>query len=237
MKSSIITVLLALIASAWGLSIYDIQRPGNPGVDNSYPSTYIGKTVSVEGIVTASNYRNEGFCISESVSGPWRGILVLDRSNHVNIGDKVQIRGTVSEIFGMTCIQDLTQLNITDRNRQLPVPVNVTTGQLMRADEAEAYEGVLVRVLNVTCTQILGSRGRFGVTDGTGQCFVNANRFTDRSSYLSPKSGDLFSVITGVVIYSMGEYSINPRHQNDAVTMLPTFNQNRSWGRIKSIYK
>lgn len=237
MKIIVSTLLLMLSLSMWGLSIYDIQYTTNPGMDNSYPSPYVGKTVSVEGIVTATNYRKEGFFISETASGPWRGILIIDRNNRVNLGDKVQVRGTVSEIFGMTYIQDLSQLNIIDRNRQLPTPINVTTGQLMRADEVEAYEGVLVKVLNVTCAQIFGSRGRFSVTDGTGHCFVNSGQFNDHSNILNPKIGDNFNSITGMVVYSMGEYSINPRHQNDAATMMPTFNQNRSWGRIKSIYK
>jgi hypothetical protein len=51
------------------------------------------------------------------------------------------------------------------------------------------------------------------------------------------KSGDVFASLTGIVCYAYGEYSINPRNRFDVSVMIPVFNQNRSWGRIKSIYK
>ncbi len=230
--------MVLFIATAMSaLSIYDIQYTNAPGIDNTYPSPYVGKSVTVEGIVTATDHSSGAFFISEAISGPWRSIMIIDRKSQPNVGDKVQITGTVRETFGMTCIQDISSFRTIDTNVTLPQPVNVTTGQISRAIEAEAYEGVLIRVQNTTCSQNNTSRGRFYVTDGTGQSQIRITEFGGRPIPLAVNVGDQFTSITGILTYSFGEFSLNPRTRSDIVIMQPVFNQSRSWGRIKSIYK
>ncbi len=237
MKISITILVLLASWSLAALSIFDIQYTTTPGIDNTYPSPFVGKSVTIEGIVVATNYQGGGFFLNETISGAWRGILVLDRKYPVSIGDKVQISGIVNEVYGMTCIQDLSKLRKIDSNRPLPQFMNLTTSQLIRSDEAESYEGVLVRVLNATCSQVTGTKGRFGVTDGTGQCLIYPGVFGDRTQRFSIKTGDQFGSIQGLLIYSFGAYSLSPRNRNDISVMQPVFNQSTSWGRIKSIYK
>lgn len=232
----LLIVLLLMTTLVTAVSIYEVQYTNNPGVDSSYPSSWVGKEVVLDGIVTATNYTSGGYYISEPISGAWRGILILDKKNSPNPGDRIQVRGKVHETFGMTCIQDVNFYRVLDRGGSLPQPAIVTTGQLSRSDEAEAYEGVYVRVINVSTASAKSKAGRFRVTDGSGQCSVQTGSFGNRKT-LSPSAGVQYSNIVGVVVFSFSEFSLNPVNLTDIQVQSPVSVQNRSWGKIKSIYK
>lgn len=233
--SILILLILGLLSAAWGLSIYEIQYTNNPGSDNTYPSLYAGKSVVTEGIVCAANYKGGGFFLSEPVAGAYSGILVIDRNSRVKVGDRVRLSGTVKESFGMTTLQDVQDLRILERNHPLPNPVILTTSQLGRSLEAEAYEGVYAKILMVSA-QGKSNRTRFAVSDGTGICSVQLGSF-DRSKPESAPKGNAYASITGVVSFSFGEFSLNPVNASDVVNAQPLSVQGRSWGKIKSIYK
>ncbi len=236
-KAILVTIaLMSLIGMMSALSIYDIQYTNNPGVDNSYPSAYVGREVVVDGIVTSPDYQNSGYFISEPLSGAWRGILILDKRYNPAPGTKVRIRGKVNESFGMTCIHNLDYFAVLDGNAGLPQPIILTTGQLSRADEAEAYEGVYARVLNASTASAKSRKGRFSVTDGSGQCSVVTGSFA-RTKAISPATGTQFNSIIGIVVFGFSEFSLNPVSANDVQIQTPKSTQNRSWGKIKSIYK
>ncbi len=236
-KITLLTLFACLFIMAWGLSISEIQYTTFPGSDNTYPSRYAGKAVSTEGIVVANNYRSGGFFISEPVSGPYSGLLVLSTQSQVKSGDRIRISGTVQETFGMTTLQDVTALSIIEHNHPLPHPVNLTTAQLTRAVEAEAYEGVYVKVRSVSSTGSSRSNSRFMISDGTGMCAVNLGNFEHSKPTPAKALGTQFSSITGVVSFSFGEFSLNPVSDTDIVINQPVSVQSRSWGKIKSIYK
>jgi hypothetical protein len=234
-----ILIMLCLIASlsvgAWAISIYDVQFTTNPGSDGTYPSRYVGKSVSLEGIVTATNYRSGGYFINEALNGGWRGILILDRNARVKQGDRVLVSGTVSETYGMTCIQDISQTRVLESNVSLPRPVLLTTGQLSQAGEAEAYEGVFAKLMNATALSTKVPKNKLTVTDGSGVCVVQGGSFGERETLKA--SGGTFASISGIVIYGFSEFSLSIVNSADAVVNQPTSVQNRSWGKIKSIYK
>ncbi|PKN75572.1 MAG: hypothetical protein CVU49_02420 [Candidatus Cloacimonetes bacterium HGW-Cloacimonetes-2] len=235
-KLLVLTVLLTCLGTAaWALSIFDIQYTANPGIDNTYPSQYVGRTVSVEGVVTATGYRGNGFILSETAGGPYRAIMVMERRNSVQVGDYIRISAKVSESFGMTCLEDVSAIRILDRNYPLPQPMMISTGQISSADESEAYEGVLVKVQNVSAASARASRGRFMVTDGSGQCPVVINSFSNLN--INPSAGTIFSYIQGIIVFAHSEYSLNPVSSNSFSLAAPVYNQSRSWGRIKSIYR
>lgn len=231
-----IASMLCFISMVGALSIYDIQYTNNPGVDNSYPSAYVGREVVLDGVVTSSDYQNSGYFLSESLSGAWRGIFVSDKRNNPVPGSKVRIRGKVHESFGMTCIQNVDYFAVLDANAGMPQAIILTTGQLSRADEAEAYEGVYARLLNSSTASAKSKKGRFNVTDGSGQCSVITGSFAGSRS-ISPMVGTQFTSIVGIVVFSFSEFSINPVNNGDVQIQLPKSTQNRSWGKIKSIYK
>ncbi len=234
---TLLILMVSLSLGAWAVSIYEIQFTSTSGSDGTYPSRYIGKNVSIEGVVTATNYKNGGYFISETLNGPWRGVYVLDRNASVNTGDIVRITGSVSETFGMTCLQDISQTRVLSSNNPLPQPVLITTGQLSRADEAEAYEGVYARLLNTTSTGSKNYRGKMQVTDGSGTCFVLSDLFSPIGTIKTTTSSSHFTSITGVVIYGFSEFALGPIATTDMIIQQPKFIQNRSWGKIKSIYK
>ncbi len=231
------TLIAGLFASAWSLSIYDIQYTTSPGSDNTYPSLYAGKSVSTEGIVTAVDYKSGGFFISEAVAGPYSGLLVMDRRSDVQVGDRVRLSGLVLESFGMTTLQNITSLVILERNHPLPRPITLTTAQLSHAVEAEAYEGVYTRILSVSSTGKKSSANRLMVSDGTGVCSVLLGNFGSANSRSAGSTVTQFSSITGLVTFSFGEFSLNPVSNSDIETNQPVSVQSRSWGKIKSIYK
>lgn len=233
---TIMAIMMSFAAMAGALTIYDIQYTNIPGVDNSYPSPYVGREVTLEGIVTATDYSQGGYFISEPISGSWRGIYIADKRNRPSQGDRIMVRGRVHESFGMTCLQDISVFRVLDRNYGLPQPLIVTTGQLSRANEAEAYEGVYVRVIGANVASSKSKAGRFTVTDGSGPCTVVTGTFSKQKS-LSPATGTQFSSIVGVVVYSFSEFSLNPVMAGDTQIQQPLSTQNRSWGKIKSIYK
>jgi len=229
-------ILMGLAAAASALTIYDIQYTNIPGVDNSYPSPYVGRDVTLEGIVTGTDFTQGGYFISEPISGSWRGIYIADKRNRPSQGDKIRVRGRVHESFGMTCLQDIGSFKMLDRNYGLPQPLIVTTGQLSRADEAEAYEGVYARIMSASVASSKSKAGRFTVTDGSGQCTVTTGSFS-RQKALSPAAGTQFSTIVGIVVFGFSEFSLNPVAAGDTQIQQPLSTQNRSWGKIKSIYK
>jgi hypothetical protein len=236
-KAILVTIaLMSLIGMMSALSIYDVQYTNNPGVDNSYPSPYVGREVLLDGIVSSPDYQNSGYFISEPLSGAWRGILVLDKRNNPAPGSKIRIRGKVHESFGMTCIHNVDYFAVLDANAGLPLPMILTTGQLSRADEAEAYEGVYARVLNASTASAKSRKGRFSVTDGSGQCSIVTGSFST-SKAISPVTGTQFNSIVGIVVFSFSEFSLNPVTGSDVQIQTPKSTQNRSWGKIKSIYK
>jgi len=239
MRKILITLILltSLSIGAWAISIYDVQFTSFSGSDGTYPSRYAGKNLSLEGIVTATNYRNGGYFISEALNGPWRGILILDRENRVQTGDRVKVNGTVSELYGMTCLQDISQTRILTSNNPLPQPMVLTSGQLSRPDEAEAYEGVFVRLLNVTPSSGKSLRNKLQVTDGSGACVVASDMFSTVSGQKSLFTATQYASISGVVVFSYSEFALGLVSSADLIPQQPKFIQNRSWGKIKSIYK
>lgn len=226
-------IVICIMADA--ISIYDIQYTNIRGADNSYPSTYLGKQVTVEGIVTAVNFTGDGYFLSEPVSGAWRGIYVWDTEHKPKTGNYLRISGEVTEYFGMTCISNLNSYRILDQQRSLPSPIIISTSQLTNPLEAEAYEGVYVRLINVSVSSIKSKNGKFMANDGSGPCSVSLGNFGTKTSL--PAMGTQFLQISGIVTFSYGEYTINPISSNDLQIQQPVHIQTRSWGSIKSLYK
>jgi predicted extracellular nuclease len=237
MKRSIwlIGLMLCVFTGAMAVTIFEVQYTSSRGVDNSYPSPYLGREVTLEGVVTAVNYRDEGYFLSERVSGAWRGIYVNDSNHNPSLGDFLRVTGEVAEHFGMTSIDDVSNYHRLDSNRALPAPVTINSGQLASALEAEAYEGVYARVVNVSASGAKVKNGRFLVNDGSGQCSIALQSFGSKTS--SPAIGTQYAQIAGVVSFSYGEYTLNPVSSSDLHIQQPVSTQNKSWGKIKSIYK
>ncbi len=215
MKLKFTSVLLFIVIcnifiSLSALTIYDIQYTEEPSGD----SPYNGQTVTVVGIITATGYETSGntrFFISDPEGGAWRGIYVYEYDTGLSVGDEVQVTGEVSEYYGFTEI-GYADVTVLSSGNSVPAPVQITTNEL--ATE-EMYEGVLVTVKYVTCTDDPDYYGQWYVDDSSGECQIDDPIY----DYPNPQIGDQFYSITGVVDYSYSEYALIPRNAGDFILM------------------
>jgi len=206
----------SLLIAQQEVSIYDIQYTTDAG-SGTYPSPYEGQTVTLTGIVTASNYYSSGsslrFFMSEPEGGAWNGIYIFQNTYEVEVGDEVTLTGEVDEYYGVTEITNLSSFSINSSGNPVPDALPASTGDLMAPDTAEQYEGCLVKVQNVETVDTPNNYGEWYVDDGSGACQIDDGIFT----YDDPSTGEEFASITGALDYSYDEYAINPREQSDFV--------------------
>ena len=103
------------------------------------------------------------------------------------------------------------QVYILNSNNPIPNPIDITTGGLANED----YEGMLVRVTDVTATYAtfnFDDYGQWRVNDGTGECNIH----NTQEGYEYPAEvGEYISSITGVSTYLFGEWKISLRMEDD----------------------
>jgi predicted extracellular nuclease len=76
------------------VSIHDIQYTTDPSGD----SPYEGETVTTQGVVTAFFYDGGNrYTFIQDGTGPWNGLLLYKPNGYVNVGDLLEVTGTVSD--------------------------------------------------------------------------------------------------------------------------------------------
>jgi hypothetical protein len=134
-------------------TIYQIQFVVNPAVKDS--STLAGATVTVEARV--SGIEGGYYYLQEGAGGQWRGLYCrVAKSGNINVGDKLQVSGLVSEYFFNTEL--IYTIGVDNFVNLGPDPNPVVVNTLAAADvhfrdatrSAERWEGNLLRLLNVT---------------------------------------------------------------------------------------
>ncbi|MCD4828061.1 MAG: T9SS type A sorting domain-containing protein [Candidatus Cloacimonetes bacterium] len=220
MKRFTLLVILSLVAGAMfaqNLTCYDVQYTANPdGV-----SPYFGQNVVVEGIVSAVLWKGyASFFISDPAGGAWSGVFIYDLENEYGydlaLGDMVEVHGLVDEYYDMTEIKDLTDVVVVSSGNPVPDPCDITTYQLSTQED---YEGVLVRVNNVTVTQDLDDHNQWFVDD---YAYRTEAQIDDGFFYLDEVMppiiitiGDTYDYLIGLVDYSYDEFGLNPRTPQD----------------------
>jgi hypothetical protein len=184
-------------------SIYEIQYTEDPSGD----SPHLDERISTTGVVTAI-FPN-GFYIQDG-SGAWNGINVYPEdydTSMLNIADEIYLEATVLEYNNKTELTELANLEVTG-SRLLPAPTHISTADLA---SQEAYEGVLVKLQNITVTNPDLGYGEWEVDDGSGTCVVD-----DLGNYTyEPVQDDEIVELTGVVDYSYGAFKLEPRTDDD----------------------
>ncbi|HCA42666.1 MAG TPA: hypothetical protein DEP28_05365 [Bacteroidetes bacterium] len=156
--------LFYYVKSSDSLTIQDVQyTPNNSGI-----SAYSNFDVrGVEGIVTADTSDIRTFSFSgnggtqtsprrvyiQNGTGPWSGIWISGNPTDIlKRGDRVRVKGTVEENFGVTRINVSSPSNIVvlSSNNPLPSALNVNTGQIPNSAQdgdslVERYESMLIR--------------------------------------------------------------------------------------------
>jgi len=140
-----------------GCTIKDIQfTPFTNG-----RSGYVGDTVTVRGIVTASaEATNLGYVyVQQRGVNAWGGIWVTGGTliTSFAVGDSVEVRGIVEEYFGLTRLANITEANLipATQNAILPTVVNPADLSVYDFAKCEKYESMLIKLENPVAGQNL----------------------------------------------------------------------------------
>ena len=184
--------------------IYDIQFTTDP----SGNSPLLDQVVTTEGIVTARFYNS--YFIQDPAGGAWTGLYV-DDSNTPSLGDRLRLTGTVVEFYGLTEITTLTDYTVESTGSALPAPEILPTADVSQ----EQWEGVLVRVENVTVTYEDLGYGEWAVSDGSGDVVID-----DKGNYTyTPVNEDFIDALVGPLDYTYGAFKIQPRDDSDILRL------------------
>ncbi|MGD2146523.1 MAG: hypothetical protein PVH41_07520 [Anaerolineae bacterium] len=182
--------------------IYDIQETYLVSGD----SPLVGHIVTTEGVVTARF--QDGYFIEDPAAGAWSGLWVYDAYTP-SMGDRLRVTGSVAEYNGLTELRDLTAYDVESSGNPLPDVEVLPTGDVSQ----EKWEGVFVRVVDVTVTQEQIQYGEWTVDDGSGDVWID-----DLGTYtFVPTMGRLLDYLQGPVYYSYGAFKIEPRDDDDIV--------------------
>lgn len=216
-------------------------------------SAYNNYRVTLSGTVTADTSDLPGYSSTplrvymQDGTGPWSGIQigttgglgasVLDLVQ----GDNVTIQGLISESFGVTRIDSITQINVNSSSNPLPEFSTVPTGEIgILASgnvQAEKWESVLIKYLNVAVTDdnadgASGTVSNFGeilVNDGTGNTRVELqdgnhlyhnlwdSTLTAIPGNVRVEEGNTFVELRGVLYFSFSNYKLAPRKDSDFI--------------------
>lgn len=222
MKKLVLLLLIGVfVVSLSAVTIYDIQYTENAGPDGTYPSPMADQDVTIQGIVTGAGYAGDKFFVCdlpEEGVGAWHGIYIynVDPEQAPQLGDMVEISGTVSEYYGVTELGYVT-VEVLSSGHDIPAPVEVSTLNLVIPAQAEQYEGCLVSISEVEVVEAQNDYGEWYVTDGEGDCQIDDGFFylDEVDPPIEIEVGQTWYQITGILDYSYDEYGLNPRTPDD----------------------
>ncbi len=188
------------------VSIHDIQYTASI----SGESPQMNNVVTTFGIVTGVfDFGEAGTFFIQDGDGPWSGIYVNESSYPVVLGDSVEVTGTVTEYYGLTEINDVTNVTVINSGNPQPNPVIIPTSDISQ----EKYEGILVTVTDAICTNPNAGFGQFIVNDSSGNCLID-----DQIYQYTPTLNHVYQ-ITGARHFLLGESKICPRVTEDITVM------------------
>lgn len=174
--------------------------------------------VTVSGVVTSGlTFKKDGFFIQDPAGGEYSGIFVFIGEGNpnmiaVNPGDAVTVSGAYDEFFGASQIEVAAAADVmvtgmgTVPAPEVVAPADITTG----GPKAEAYEGVLVQVNDVTVAANLDF-GEYSLDDDLRV----DDLFFATPDWPVPNPGDQFASIVGPLAYSFDNTKIAPRTTAD----------------------
>ena len=131
-------------------TIHEIQMVDTGGGTDA--STFVGQEVQVTGVVTASAESNNlgSVYIQEEELVSWAGIQLKSGSGlgGVEVGDLVQVTGTVFENSGMTIIDFISEVEILGTGDITPLQLTPETFTAYDLAANEQYEGMLIELQN-----------------------------------------------------------------------------------------
>lgn len=205
-----------------GFTPYDIQISTDKGIgDDCYPSPFVGQSLEVTGVVTAvrpdDQYPN--FFIQDPQKKEWAGIFVYIPSayNPPEVGTLVELTADIKEYFGLTELANISKtVELSYANTVEPVLIKANALSRGCSYEGEIYEGMLVRIENITVATGLNDKDQFSVKDSIDNEVI-VDPYLYKGDWPKSKVGTIFDSITGVVHYSYNEFKILPISKDDFV--------------------
>jgi hypothetical protein len=194
------------------------------GYGGSDASGYVGYAVTLKGVVMtdSTDFFTGDYYIQEKDSA-WSGIWINDDANTYVKGDLVEVTGMVEENFNVTRIDEPTQSQVITPSVGAYDAVLTTTGDVTtNGPMAEAFEGVLIRVENLTVTNPFADApsnfGEFEVDDGSGAVRVDDLAAAFRGNLDSTYAlNDPIDALLGFGYFSFGNAKIIPRDTMDVI--------------------
>ncbi len=173
--------------------------------------------VNVVGVVTATDAN--GVWISNGTSNAYSGVYAyLDASwdavhGPIARGDVVEVQGQYVEYYGLTEINvpgsaagEIAVVNTTAE----PAPRALTLNALLA--DPEPWEGVVLRLENLTVAAAENAYGEWTVTDGANTLFVD-DQIYDAGD--TRTAGQQLQYVQGVLSYGFGSWRLLPREAAD----------------------
>lgn len=133
-----------------GMTIVDVQKVLKP--QQSDISPYVGKTVTVTGVVVASAkiYDLGYIYIQDPTAASYAGIYCTGNSDLVKLyrTEEVTVTGTVEEYFGFTQLNVSSVVKTGKLKTIIPTSIDPSDSAFYASRAAEQYEGMLVRYVN-----------------------------------------------------------------------------------------
>jgi len=196
-------------------------------------SAWQGKTVTLRGICIMDSSSSSWYYIEEPEGGPFSGVMIYDYEHEPLRGDDVVLVGTVYEYNYMTEIQYVSYFEILSSGNPEPEPMEIQTGDISAgAPDAEQYEGALVHTDTAAVVNSNPTGPYWEIDDGTGICRVG-----NRAAYeYEPSDGDTV-LVTGVVRFVGGGYTIEPRGDDDIEIVYQGVSERPSSAKEPYFYK
>lgn len=165
--------------------------------------------------------------VQDPAGGEYSGVAVFPSAPPAAAlvpGTIVTVEGNVDEFF---CVTEIEMATITVTGTGTPLaplvipdpatladvgPAPVPPSECAGPGTAEPYEGVLVRVEDVSVVSAPDMYGQWGVGTGVG-LLVDNMMYTPMPA---PAVDDCYSQITGVLHFSFDEFKLQPRNAADA---------------------
>ncbi len=177
----------------------------------------MGQTVFLRGLVSAATELGQPSFIQDETGG----VAVYDWNfgEAVAIGDDVELSGSVTQWNGLAEIQPATLLETHSSGNPIE-PLVLTCYDIdSQSAQDEPYEGMLVRINNVTVnTSTWGGNNNYTLTDETGTCQIRIDADCDLAGTPAPSGS--FDVVACAGQYDYSEpyssgYQLLPRFQAD----------------------
>jgi len=197
-------------------TIYDIQYSEATNTD----SPLMDKLVKFTGVVTsdtstaASSFHVQDFSNTAHPDAAWNGIMVYTSAYPgLKIGDEVEVIGTIKEYYHLTEISPVVSITVLSASNDVTATELTSTELAADSVSSEPYEGVLVKISDVTVLTAMDSNDDWTVTDDAGKT-VQINGYRAVYDYV-PVVDDMIEFITGNIQYSFDKYEFIVRGNDD----------------------